>query len=109
MKGAFEAHFIRVRAGLWRCFALNNTQVAGVDTGSELGFPFRLFSLWGLLKAPEDAAKEAEDAAGVALGWRETAQQQTEIVAVGRLHGARGVAGGEHGFFDEAGEQVEAR
>jgi hypothetical protein len=28
-------------------------------------------------------------------------------MAIGGLHGARGVSGGEHGFFDDTGEEIE--
>ena len=60
-----------------------------------------------LAESPENAAEEAEDAAGVALGGREPSQEQAQVVTVGGLHGARGVAGGGHGFFDDCGQQVE--
>ena len=102
MEGAFKAHFIRVRVDMWWCFALITTQVAGVDTG------VGSIPSGDLAEAPENAAEKAEDTAGVALGGREPAQQQTQVVAIGGLHGARGVAGRNHGFFDDGCEEVEA-
>ena len=59
-------------------------------------------------KAVEDAAEETEDAAGIERGEIEATEQDTEIVAVGLMHGRGRVAGGEHGFFDEACEAVES-
>jgi len=61
-----------------------------------------------LPQSPENAAEEAEDAASVARVGGETAQEQAQVVTVGGLHGARRVAGGKHGFFDDSGEEIEA-
>jgi hypothetical protein len=59
-----------------------------------------------VVEPPEDAAEEAEDAARVVRGERETAEKQAEVVSVGRLHGARRVAGGLHGLFNDPGQQI---
>lgn len=100
--GTFVPHFSRNYVAADGCFWGNNPVVVGdtLDAG--------LLGRAGLLKAPEDAAEESEDTAGVALGGGEAAQKQAEVVAVGRLHGAGGVASGEHGLLDDAGEQVES-
>ena len=67
-----------------------------------------LFPLAVWMEPPEDAAEEAEDTAGVARGGGQAAEQQAQVVAVGRLHGAGRVAGGGHGLLDYGGQQVEA-
>ena len=59
-----------------------------------------------MIDPPKDAAEEAEDAAGVVRGEREPAKEQAQVVAVGRLHGARRVAGGLHGLFNDPGQQI---
>ena len=58
-------------------------------------------------ETPENAAEEAEDAAGVCPREGEAAEQQIEIVAIGLLHGSRGVVGGVHGRADDLGEEIE--
>ena len=55
----------------------------------------------------KDAAKEAHHAASVERGGAKAAQHHAEIVAVGGLHGARGVAGRDHGFLDDGCEAFE--
>jgi hypothetical protein len=69
----------------------------------------RMRRLWLRLaaEAMKNAAKEAESAARVGRGERETAQQEAQIVAVGRVHGGRRVAGGECDLVDDLGEAVE--
>ena len=57
--------------------------------------------------APEDAAEEAEDATQVRGREREAVQEQAKMVAVGLLHGTRGIARGGHGLFNEIGEAIE--
>ena len=39
--------------------------------------------------------------------WGEPAQEQAQVVAVCGLHRGRGVVGGDHCFFDDAGEKLE--
>ena len=51
-------------------------------------------------QAPENAAEEAENAAGVAACGGEAAEEQAQVVLVGFAHGGGGVAGGQHGLFD---------
>jgi len=58
-----------------------------------------------LAQTPEDAPEEAEDAAGVALAGGEAAEQETEVMAVGGLHGAGRVAGGFHGVLNDRSEE----
>lgn len=55
----------------------------------------------------QNPAEEPEDAAGIAPGEREAAQEQAQVVPVCILHGRRGVGGGEHHFFNDSGEQFE--
>ena len=55
----------------------------------------------------QDAAKQAEDAAGIVRREGEPPQQQAKVVAVGGLHGERRVASREHGLFDQFRETVE--
>jgi len=57
--------------------------------------------------APEDAAKEAEGAAHVVTREGHTAQREAQVVLVGGAHRGWRIAGGGHGFFDQAGEPVE--
>ncbi len=61
----------------------------------------------GAAESPEDAAEEAKGAAEVGGVEAEAAEQQAEVVAVGLPHGAGRVSGGGHGFFNQAGEEVE--
>ena len=57
---------------------------------------------------PENSPKDAENAPGVALSGSKPAQEQAEIVAIGLAHADRGVIGGDHGFFNDTCEQIEA-
>ena len=99
--GTFEPHSSRNSFPWLRCFEANDSTVVDrIDCGGSIPFV-------GLLKPPENAEEEAEDAPRVARGGGETAEKQAQIVAIGRLHGARRVAGGGHSFFDHSGEQVE--
>lgn len=59
-------------------------------------------------EAPKDAAEEAQDAAGVFSTGSETAQQEAQIVLVGGLHRTRRIFCGEHGLFNDGGEEFEA-
>jgi hypothetical protein len=79
-----------------------------------------IWRIWGLraefgkgwlfgpaFEAVQYTAEEAEDAAGIAPGKREAAQEEAQVLPICALHGSRGVAGGEHHFFNDSGEQVE--
>ena len=66
-----------------------------------------LFRVGSRIQGMEDAAEEAECAAEVVAREGHAAEREAEVVAVGCLHGDGGVACGEHGFFDESGEQFE--
>ena len=57
---------------------------------------------------PENSPKDSENAPGVALRGSKPAQEQAEIVAIGLAHPGRRVIGGNHGFFNDACEQIEA-
>jgi hypothetical protein len=77
--------------------------------GIELGTPFRGEGAGSVPQPPKGAAEEAEDAAGVAFGEGEAAQEKPEIVAVGGAHLRRGVTSGLHGLLHDAGKKVEGR
>lgn len=60
-----------------------------------------------MLQPPEDAAEEAQDAAGVALCEIQTSEQEMQVAPVGFAHDGRRVIGGEHGGFDNFGQEIE--
>ena len=60
-----------------------------------------------MIQAPQNAAKESEDAARIATRQGQPAQQEMEIVPVCPLHGRRRIVGREHCFFDDAGEEID--
>lgn len=66
-------------------------------------------ALGRVLKAVKDAAEEAHHPPYIERRGGETAQQNAQVVTIGRLHGSRRVAGGNHGLFDEAGKTGEVR
>jgi hypothetical protein len=61
-------------------------------------------SRWETMK---NAAEEAQGAAHVGRRERETAEQETQIVAVGRAHRGRRVACGAHHLVNDAGQAFE--
>ena len=63
----------------------------------------------GIVEAVKNPAKKAEHTPGVARRRGEPAQKQPQVVVIGWLHGARRVAGPDHGLFDESGEPIERR
>src|SRR5580658_3390424 len=56
---------------------------------------------------PQNAAKEAQCALGIALGEGQAAEKQAEVAAVGGAHCGGRVARGDHGLFDDSGEKIE--
>lgn len=60
-------------------------------------------------QAPKDAAEETKDAASVFGVGVESAEQEAQVMAVGGLHGAGRVFGGEHRLFNDAREEIEFR
>ena len=70
---------------------------------------WRMGAVLRVMKAVKDAAEEAHHAPRIECRWREAAQQNAQIVKIGRPHDSRRVAGSNHGFFNEAGQAGEVR
>jgi hypothetical protein len=71
------------------------------DSHSRKSFPLTVS-----FQSPKNSPEEPEDAAGIAFAGSESAQQQTQIVAIGWVHGARRTLRRGHRLFDYTGEQV---
>ena len=62
-----------------------------------------------MLEAVKNPPKEAKHATTVERRRGEAAQHNAQIMAIGGLHGAGRVAGGDHGSLNESGKAVKIR